>query len=135
MNKERLLRLADFLEKEVPAAHFDMTTWVAGLMTSGPDGFKKLGECGTTACAFGWATQIPEFADAGLELCGGEVILRRPDMDKRKPAWGDGAAEEFFSLDGPGVDHLFHSSGYGWRTPKEVAAQIRKYVKEEETEE
>jgi hypothetical protein len=59
MNRERLLRLADFLEKEVPDDQFDMGQWASK---------EALGECGTAGCALGWATCIPEMREAGLHL-------------------------------------------------------------------
>lgn len=55
MNKERLLKLADFLDT-VPEEKLKMGDWES--------------ECGTAYCAFGWACQIPEFQEAGLELSG-----------------------------------------------------------------
>lgn len=62
MNKERLLLLADFLEK-MPEERFDYVSWVGYGWQGKPDL-----SCGTTACALGWATTIPELRDAGLRL-------------------------------------------------------------------
>jgi hypothetical protein len=66
MNKERLLRLAEFLEKEVPKDRFYYNHWV-GHDWRGMDDLS----CGTTACALGWAATIPEFHEAGLRLLKG----------------------------------------------------------------
>lgn len=57
---ERLLRLAEFLEK-LPPKRFDFGSWVGVDWKDKPDL-----SCGTTACALGWATvALPE---CGLEL-------------------------------------------------------------------
>ncbi|MGH7749129.1 MAG: hypothetical protein ACREQ5_30855, partial [Candidatus Dormibacteria bacterium] len=61
----RLLRLADFLENDVPADRFDFAHWVGKDWAGAPDL-----SCGTSACALGWATTIPEFQALGLKLSG-----------------------------------------------------------------
>lgn len=62
MNKERLLLLADFLEK-LPEERFDYVSWVGHNWRG-----KQDLSCQTTACALGWAATIPEFRAAGLGL-------------------------------------------------------------------
>jgi hypothetical protein len=59
MNKERLLELADFIEKLPPEA-FEMEDWVTQ------------NECGTTACIAGWAC---------LRFIGGSVAKERHIYD------------------------------------------------------
>lgn len=61
VGNRRLLKLARFLER-LPPKRFNYNTYV------GADwkGDAKL--CGTTACAIGWATTIPEFRKLGLRL-------------------------------------------------------------------
>ncbi len=59
MNRERLLRLADFLDT-LPPSKFNYGTWA--------DTLTPEGTCGTTACALGWAAQMPEFRELGLCL-------------------------------------------------------------------
>jgi hypothetical protein len=56
----RLLVLADFLEK-LPPERFDFSRWVG----SDWKGARDL-SCGTTACAFGWATTALPEADLWL---------------------------------------------------------------------
>jgi hypothetical protein len=65
VNAAALLKLADLLES-LPPERFDYCMW-AGSDWSPESGLS----CGTTACALGWATTIPEL---GLELRRGEVL-------------------------------------------------------------
>lgn len=62
MNKDRMLEWAAFLDK-VPEHSFDMGHY--GVSEKPMEGEAL---CATAACALGWATAIPEFAEAGLEL-------------------------------------------------------------------
>jgi len=62
INIDRLLKLAGFLD-ELPHKNFTFNSWVG----FGFNGKLDL-SCGTTACALGWATTIPEFRGAGLCL-------------------------------------------------------------------
>ncbi len=65
MKAELLLKLADLLDS-LPPERFDYCMW------AGSDWAPGTGlSCGTTACALGWATTIPEL---GLELRRGEVL-------------------------------------------------------------
>lgn len=119
MNKERLLRLADFLDNEVPIAHFDMSSWfdVGGR----PRHLAKLGECGTSACAFGWATQIPEFQEQGLRLSSlNGVTFNQLD--------GYDAAEAFFDIKRAASAYLFSASDHRNEKPADVARRIRGFV-------
>lgn len=59
----RLLKLADFLER-LPPERFNYDRWVdIDTWKGAPDL-----SCGTTACAFGWATTMPAFRRLGLRL-------------------------------------------------------------------
>lgn len=60
--KRRLLALADLLWN-LPRGRFDYTKWVGDSW----EGMSDL-SCGTTACAFGWATTIPSLQRLGLQL-------------------------------------------------------------------
>lgn len=62
IGNQRLLKLAALLER-LPPERFNYSHWV------GDDwkGKKDL-SCGTTACALGWATTIPELRKLGLHL-------------------------------------------------------------------
>ena len=59
----RLLRLADFLMTSVPGIRFDYGSWVGSDWKGKPDL-----SCGTTACALGWGTTMPELRELGLRL-------------------------------------------------------------------
>jgi hypothetical protein len=61
---EKLSRLAWYLENKVPPENFDMNYWARVISKR-----SRLGDCGTVACALGWATTIPEFKSEGLRLC------------------------------------------------------------------
>jgi hypothetical protein len=56
----RLRLLIEKLES-LPRKAFDFSMWASGKLQSEP-------QCGTTACAGGWATTIPVFRRAGLFL-------------------------------------------------------------------
>lgn len=85
MNKERLFRLADYMEAVKPEK-INMNQWLTtadyegaqktlqkGISFSREDGSLKYfevlpeGYCGTAACVLGHATFIPEFREAGLK--------------------------------------------------------------------
>jgi hypothetical protein len=51
----RLAHLADFLDT-VKLREFDLRTW------------KREADCGTTACAVGWAATLPEFQELGFYI-------------------------------------------------------------------
>jgi hypothetical protein len=132
--RKRLLLLADFLEKLPPekAAHFNMHTWFElGRELDNGELFegtfeqlckkKKLGDCGTSACALGWGTQVPELNKAGLTI---KAVDEDADavIDK---VFGDGAdldlADGEFSH-----NELFHDTKI--KTPKEWATRCRAWV-------
>ena len=72
MNADLLLDLANFLDK-LPPERFKYNDWV------GKDWGGKLDlSCGTTACALGWATQIPSIAAKGLRLAQNLVSGSEP---------------------------------------------------------
>lgn len=141
--KNRLLLLASFLET-LPEERFDYNHWV------GKDwGGKSDLSCQTTACALGWATTIPELADAGLMLIpspnsvrhGGVVSLRqeREFIEKELGLFfaPNRAGEVVFDLDDYEFDFLFIPDGGSMferkalkssATAKEVAAHIRFFV-------
>lgn len=124
MNKERLLRLADFLDGLKPD-QFDIRDWVSVV---GKDG--TVGGCGTVACAIGWATTLPEFREAGLQLKldtespGGRIVFRLYT--------GFHAISEFFNIHSSDALRLFFDSldadHYPVR-PVHVANAIRNYVR------
>ena len=71
---ERLAKLARFL-KTVESKHFDLSSWCNIKCCDGKDVPEndvtiKIIEanCGSTACALGWAAIMPEFRKKGLKL-------------------------------------------------------------------
>lgn len=124
MNRERLLRLATFLDA-LPAERFDFSNWVGKNWGGMPDL-----SCGTTACAVGWAATLP---DMGLTLdpknnWGGITMNKGQDPLR--------AACTAFDLSDDDAEKLFVSCwGREGRLPldasaQEVAAHIRKFVNE-----
>ncbi len=127
MNEQRLLRLADFLETEVPPERFNLGTWGDGNLT----------KCGTAGCACGWATTIPEFKEAGFVLMVFDWedehthpdwhIAYCPPGDEVWTGWD--AATKFFDITKPMAVYLFSQSSYhDDASPADVAACIRKFV-------
>lgn len=130
MNKERLLRLADFLEKEVPEKKFNMKTFFSDNVNSLYDLQHK---CGTTACALGWMCVIPEFRALGWNR---NVRNGLPALGNLR---GFDAANHFFDISIGTSRHFFDFDGYdenGDQTdiyrhderPRDVARRIRAYV-------
>jgi len=110
MNRDRLTRLVALLTRvEAEGRDFDMNFWATK-------------ECGTSACAAGWAAMDPEFQIEGFYL----NRFNEPIFGKR---WGFGACSEFFGLSEGETSQIFHSGGYEGDpdliTPTDVAARIR----------
>jgi hypothetical protein len=122
MNKERLLKLAEHLETKVPPKQFNMDIW----------GRHNGVFCG---CAIGWAAQSTYFKRLGFSL----------------KYYGDGTAEEtptysscgeivesvmagrsLFDLNQDDFENLFKRPMGDKRTPKQVAKDIRNFVKSKE---
>lgn len=121
---QRLKILADFLDTKVPAERFHLKLW-------SDEGFPK-NECGTAACAVGWATTIPEFAADGLHLepwpGGGKCTVL---MFGAQAHWS--AAERFFELEHFEAKHLFGENAYSDPTDKRaVVSRIRSFLAEQE---
>lgn len=125
MRTDRLLTLAAFLDS-LPPERFDFGHWVGDKWEGRPDL-----SCGTTACAAGWATTIPEFREAGLRMRASNWGGGFPVF---KPYTGFTALGVFFDL-GPdpyaAAARVFGDlSGLpDTATPKQVAAHIRKTVR------
>ena len=133
MNKEKLLKLASFLD-ELPEHRFFYGSWVGSTW-----GGKEDLSCGTTACALGWAATIPEFREEGLRLKrthGGLAYISLP----RGNGYGDyedtEAGSVFFEIDRAEAYHLFqpndalgnHVSPGSTASAQDVAAHIRWFV-------
>jgi len=119
MNKARLLKLAEFL-KTVSPKHFHMNSFSDCVGSDEPFNIKA---CGSTACALGWATQIPSFKRAGF---------RQRNEDSFEPVFqgqtGFSAAGNFFDIPEDDAIGLFGTDVTA-RTPKAVARSIIRFVR------
>jgi len=134
MNRERLRILADHLPS-VPRKHFLMASWA---VTPGSGRKKKLlkdgyiaeVECGTAACAAGWACSIPTLREAGLRITGkgifGETVVQYHDLK------GFEALAEFFDISIYQSRILFSPSHYDQDPgPDVVTARIRELLRDD----
>lgn len=112
MKAKRLLKLANFLEQEVPKHKFDMAIFVSE--TDEGHWPKEAGHCGTTACAGGWATAVPAFRKRGLKLSGGTITYNNLSDYS--------ALSEFFDLSHRQTEYLF---GGDARSLKEEVRVLR----------
>lgn len=140
--KRRLLKLADFLS-EFPPTRFSYESWVGEEWEGKPDL-----SCGTTACAFGWATTIPSFRKLGLQLKKSPRENHAHVTIKNFSGWSARfenaprlAARKIFGLDTDEFEYLFVPSTAIYTndnrlrhspseraSAKQVAAHIRKFV-------
>ena len=132
---ERLTKLADFMDA-LPAAaagHFTMRSWMRhdGLHDFAPEVITEaaLMDCGTTACAAGWACSVPEFRAAGFGMERRVVEGRTYWIPKFGEDKDDDAVMSFFDLDGWDTnDYLFHS--YDIASPHEWAEHCRQFIRD-----
>ena len=127
MNRERLLRLADLLEKDAEnpeGVKFDMSEWGRVLDRTRPL------SCGTTACAMGLAALSGEFTADGLDYEIGIVALLF--TYNSKCMGGLDAAAGLFEIPDVIADRLFLGQ---WSGPcngadgeRRMAEVIRQYV-------
>lgn len=117
---DRLEKLAQVLDK-VPAKNFNMGAWIRDKI-EGSFTKKKILECGTRACALGWACTIREFRDDGLKM---NYFMEPKFGDK----YGEDAGAEFFGIPYKIANHIFmpvkRSSN---NDPKVLAAEIRELI-------
>jgi hypothetical protein len=101
-SNRRLAKLSKFLRTKVPTDRFDYGHWVGAHWKGKADL-----SCGTSACAAGWATTIPEFRRRGLRLeCddyGGRIVF----YDGYVYRSGISAVVRFFGLDFEDARMLF----------------------------
>lgn len=127
MKKQRLLKLAAFLDK-LPPKQFDLGTYVKSTENG----------CGTVCCAIGWCPKVfpahwvwnaRSIAGLSLKSCDSGDALYFGGMD---------AAAKFFGIELRDAEHLFaydpcagpYSRFASWTNvpPKRVAEEIRKFV-------
>lgn len=102
----RLMTLARFLRK-VPAQRFQMTSYYRGKFCGRLEELRH-NECGSSACALGWATFIPAFKKAGLRF--ERDSSEQPSVPVYENNYGVRAGEIFFRIDYDSADLLFGGS-------------------------
>ena len=112
--RRKFRKLATFLETKVKPGWFDLNLWATG-------GFPEK-ECGSTACACGWATVC--FPKSGLSFrdkCDGIVleICWKPKKKGKTYSGGD-AIGRFFDIDNISVQRLFSPTHYSGGGQKET---------------
>lgn len=146
LSKRRLMLLVEKLHS-ILNERFDYTRWVGCDWEGAPDL-----SCGTTACALGWATAVPELAEAGLCLCGTglDIYVSLTPEAQSVAQWKQAhryysapfkAASFVFGITEREAEYLFlptemppfylnnlESSPSGLATAKEVADHIEAFV-------
>lgn len=135
VSRRRLTVLAEFLDK-LPEEVFHISQWIEERKLNGigirVDSKGNLGtgitvdemnECGTTACALGWACTILSFKKAGLKLYMGNGI----------PHYGQdsayGAAMSFFHISAQ-MSHILFSPTYYCEEQAKDAKAVSRRIRE-----
>lgn len=120
---KKLTKLADFLEHDVPSKQFNLQEWVSG---SG-----GVNDCGTIACACGWAAISPKFrglTTKEMQFGGINIICTGTGAE------GIEAVVDYFHITEAQGDYLFLDYNYpntgGGRMA--VVKRIRKFVKDKQ---
>lgn len=129
-NVKRLQVLVEFLRK-LPKEKFNLRNWQYsngwGICVS-IKSLEDLKNCGTTACALGWASLIPEFKKAGLDR-------NTSGCPSYKGEYGFGAAMKFFAICYEDSKYLFIDESYNTldkTSPKQVANRIERFLTRKE---
>ena len=117
--QDRLLLLADFLTT-MDRERFNFSVFFDNAGTSQSQSDNPLyHECGSTGCALGWATAIPEFRELGLYMYEGT-----PKLPSGRRSFS--AAEELFGLTCDESWFLFDAemrlNGAHWISPEYEAS-------------
>lgn len=155
MNKEALLRLADKLDGKgpyekvgpIPNERFDIKQWVGASAKIVPlnkniplkdtlwvhSVVKTNLPCGTVACACGWAGADPWFRKRGFYTRAGGLYYKNAVGTTPTTIQ---SLETFFEVDSAESEYLFfwNPEDKNYKTPKQVATRIRKFVKAKEKE-
>ena len=113
MRRDRIEELARFLLNRVPDDRFDLSAW-------GQKGFAEH-ECGTAACALGWATVC--FPEDGLRMDYSEASARGGTVLYGNEV-GFAAARSFFEIPLDHATRLLATPG----SREEVARRLLAYV-------
>ncbi len=133
-NKERLLKLADFLETRAKPSRFDISVIaIANEDVSEAELIRpKEGFCGTAACAIGHCPVAFPHVFKYSRYAGSILVVNKNTIQEDFEA-----VEDYFGIDDYESDLLFGPYAYdeeirkaGVRTvtPKRVAKRIRKFV-------
>ena len=125
--RTKLTKLADYLAMRVKSDWFNLAEWAT-------DGFQER-ECGSTACALGWATQC--FSRLTLDTGPDRAWAREPTVGVKFVSEGRNfynmdAAEKFFNIDEETAELLFMPFRYlkeNCTTKGEVIRRLRRLVK------
>jgi len=144
MNTEALLRLADKLEGSgpyaetgpIPAERFNMYKWMNVFIPGGLRNFKIFkgryivheNQCGTVACACGWAATDPWFQERGLYVSPFNEILYFPSEENNDSLKDFAAIAHFFEISHESARYLFMPTAIRRQRPIDVAMQIRKFT-------
>lgn len=119
--RKNLEELADFLSK-LPEERFDYSSWVGAGWQGKPDL-----SCGTTACALGWAMQLPFAKEIGAFLYQHRGMVEFHGPEGHVSAGK--IAETLFDLELWEHDHLFYpDDSESGMTAKDVAKKIRNFL-------
>lgn len=116
-NFERLSELVSLLQT-IPTENFSLSRWVSSDYSGGDKAVGELIECGTVACAIGWACLHKPFQQLGLSLKVNddhESLLpcyRNPKSRFASELWGQIAICNFFNLKPQECDYLFYADAY-----------------------
>lgn len=138
MYTQRLNLLADFLET-VPHHKFNLGNWRhADANSSNHLQYVKLirdsmlldMNCGTTACAVGWACTMPEFIERGLHWDAVSISYDCVSYGSNRTMVGWDAVTLFFNISREFAYAFFSDTTYptNTTTPTEVANRIRKII-------
>jgi hypothetical protein len=120
---DRLRELAEFMYHKVPEEHFNMATWGRGA-------FADL-ECGSAACALGWATVCfkGELVYSPGTTMGEVRLVADPSLEE----WD--VAKQFFELDTVLAEQLFvEPDDVVDETPKQWATRCMEFIAKHETD-
>lgn len=138
MRTDLLLTLAKFL-RNLPPSRFDIQRWRcrgAGENSKFVEDADLETDCGTRACAIGWACTIPEFKELGLDFKpwtdglddGESAMFGEPHFNH---SFGFEASALFFGISFGDAIELFSDESYPSgvdATPSEVADKIEIFV-------
>jgi hypothetical protein len=125
---------------KIPPLRFDIRRFVdEETVLRDPAGISSLEEywgtdCGTVACAMGWAAMYPPFVELGFQVSRGEsgnLLGGIEFWDGRigRKRYGNEAVEEFFRLKGREGLWLFHGLSYSEDEIVDLA-EVRERVRE-----